>query len=1353
MAKVTNTFIKSKLNKDLDARLIPNGEYRDAVNVQVSRSEGDSVGSLENVLGNIEIKDFGNSDLTCIGYFADEATGMIYVFLTDYTDPAPNTQRSYSTTAENYIYSYNTTNDTSVLLVQGAFLNFSKTNPIFGINLLEEFLFWTDNRNQPRKININLANPSAFASPIYYTNEDQISVAKYNPYKSMEIYQEVGANTGIVETTMKDVVSLINPNGGTALANVGQTSATINIDSLSGDIIKPNQSYSTTTGSKVSLRSNASPFTLTDTGETVTNYQVTNGVVDQVTLSGSITVSDNQMLVFNPNENYDANFAGDPEYLSDLFVRFSYRFKFEDGEYSLMAPFTQLAFIPKQDGYFMYVKKDGVKNVDDQSEAHRSTIVSFVENKINEIKLVIPRPSESITGGGFAEKTLSSEFKISEIDILYKESDGLAVNVVDTLQIENVTPNSYGDIEYEYKSTKPFQTLPSDELIRVYDKTPVRSLGQEVSGNRVIYANFQNKHTPPKVLDYNVSATVKSNLSLDSGSGTVPGSTSGTTLTITNASGTIEPGSYIIGTGIIKGTVVVSTTGSPVTSITISNAATNAVGAMTFRPASDESVTVSKVEYPNSSLKQNRNYQVGIVLCDRYGRQSSVILNNSNQPSTIYHPYFTAELDQTSWPGDSIKILFNSPIGPENADQTDEWPGLYNGDASSSAYNPLGWYSYKVVVKQTEQEYYNVYLPGIMAAYPEEVTLELGSTSHTVLINDNINKIPRDLSEVGPDQKQFRSSVRLFGRIENTDTAITTSPNNFGLSNKQYYPSLVSDTASMISTMRDMFDYETNTPPHPNDFPQFYDYESNPLIARISTVSQIGQVATTNYKTASGFSQSGVNDSVNVTLTNLSGIPEAGMVVTFTGSREGITIISYNSNNNTVELSLAITIDAGVELFFTQSETPGIQYLAVYETEPVDSQLDIYWETSTSGLISSLNKAILDGTNGGSSFSSFNTNNWSEALASGGDILNAGFTVQNSLGSTITFNSPDVFELVSVINGAGQNVQLPSSVGPYFEMYLDSGAYKIRTKSGYFNNVYYSADANLREFTFNFRSVVYDANSVSTTTLFSEFTTVNNVAQTITASPTSGTTINTNRNNLNTLVTLSAVNGANNTNLAGKDLTWNIVSQKVTGDTTNTQVNYFELTTPVVGNTSATTLKNISSSTEVKSYDLVISCSDPGSVAQVSYVINMAPVVGFAREYKYIANVQGFSVPTEVVVIFISGGTDTANVGYYLIAPSSPFGNSIYFSSGSNNLVDISGGGTASSPIQLNKTGASLAVANTCNVQSGFVTYFNTDLNTLLSLTNTSQFGGACRDSQNPFQSVQQQNEITDLSEYAFEII
>jgi hypothetical protein len=46
--------------------------------------------------------------------------------------------------------------------VQGEFLNFSTTNRIVGINLIENLLFWTDNRNQPRKINVELSSTSAF---------------------------------------------------------------------------------------------------------------------------------------------------------------------------------------------------------------------------------------------------------------------------------------------------------------------------------------------------------------------------------------------------------------------------------------------------------------------------------------------------------------------------------------------------------------------------------------------------------------------------------------------------------------------------------------------------------------------------------------------------------------------------------------------------------------------------------------------------------------------------------------------------------------------------------------------------------------------------------------------------------------------------------------------------------------------------------------------------------------------------------------------------------------------------------------------------------------------------------------
>ena len=145
MAEVKNAFIKSKMNKDLDSRLIPQGEYRDAVNIQVSKSEGDDVGALENVLGNHLIADFENNSgvtgLNCIGYFVDEFNNNIYLFFTDYTDDYDQPTPIYNPSANNFIYKYNSQSGMTKL-VEGAFLNFSTNRPIIGVNILEEFLFF-----------------------------------------------------------------------------------------------------------------------------------------------------------------------------------------------------------------------------------------------------------------------------------------------------------------------------------------------------------------------------------------------------------------------------------------------------------------------------------------------------------------------------------------------------------------------------------------------------------------------------------------------------------------------------------------------------------------------------------------------------------------------------------------------------------------------------------------------------------------------------------------------------------------------------------------------------------------------------------------------------------------------------------------------------------------------------------------------------------------------------------------------------------------------------------------------------------------------------------------------------------
>ena len=56
MPELQHHFRLGKMNKDLDERLVPNGEYRDAQNIEIVTSAGSDVGSVQNVIGN-QLKD------------------------------------------------------------------------------------------------------------------------------------------------------------------------------------------------------------------------------------------------------------------------------------------------------------------------------------------------------------------------------------------------------------------------------------------------------------------------------------------------------------------------------------------------------------------------------------------------------------------------------------------------------------------------------------------------------------------------------------------------------------------------------------------------------------------------------------------------------------------------------------------------------------------------------------------------------------------------------------------------------------------------------------------------------------------------------------------------------------------------------------------------------------------------------------------------------------------------------------------------------------------------------------------------------------------------------------------------
>ena len=305
MPELKNTFLEGKMNKDLDPRLLKNGEYIDAQNVHVTKSEGSNVGTVQNILGNkldyttgelktgdasigivttntsdgtnaagagysgtpgvtsgfttsgsgiggnftIKIsggavtsvsinakgsgykagdtitisKDTGSPAIggstsvvltlreedilhpeyagTVIGYFADseakDGVYSLYYFV-----------KGTSLYKDNiYCYQYGVTAPTPLIDNTSDFLKFDENFLITGVNIIDDLLFWTDNKNQPRKINVKTAKADAS----YYNNEDKISVAKYYPYTAPKVLRQVDGTDHCGIQTLKTKATLVAP--------------------------------------------------------------------------------------------------------------------------------------------------------------------------------------------------------------------------------------------------------------------------------------------------------------------------------------------------------------------------------------------------------------------------------------------------------------------------------------------------------------------------------------------------------------------------------------------------------------------------------------------------------------------------------------------------------------------------------------------------------------------------------------------------------------------------------------------------------------------------------------------------------------------------------------------------------------------------------------------------------------------------------------------------------------------------------------------------------------------------------------------------------------------------------------
>ena len=579
MPEIKRTFNVGKMNRDLDDRIVPAGQYREGFNINIGQSESSDVGAIENLLGNELVAQSGLTNGKCIGQVKDTGSEKIYFLVTT------NSIYNETNSGEHGLFEYDQKTKQLTALIVSTQLNLHQNFPITGINIVDDLLFWTDNRNCPRKINVVTARNNTS----YYTStgniDNLISVAKFAPYES----------STLISTTRESSIS--------------------------------------------------------------------------------------------------------STFMEDKLIRFSYRWQFEDNEYSTLAPFTPIIFSRLNE-------TDTISN----SLAEFGEIETFV-NAINQVQLQVPTP----TGYG-----------INSVELIYKESSSGTLYVVDD---QEVTTEPF--VNFTYSSTDPFRTLPPDQLTRIYDAVPIKAKAQEVAGGRLVYGNFLQNFDIPNI-SFSVART---------------GETS----------------------------------------------------------ARNDNLT-------NQSVKSRRTYQVGIVLADKFGRQSPVILSSSGT-DTVFIDSNTGDASSTT-AFNALRITF-----------------------TDIAQIPTWAYSYRVVVKQREQEYYNW----------------ISTVSGTNTVNrfgDSINKIPRDQTAAIPPS-----------------TSATISPCDVSV-----YPKFLNG-------------------------------------ANVYT-------------------------------------PEAGVV------KPQANLTSVQSINNPSGEANVTTLD--------QSGSAVSAGLCVFETEPISSELDIFYETSTGGLVADIPATAID---------------------------------------------------------------------------------------------------------------------------------------------------------------------------------------------------------------------------------------------------------------------------------------------------------------------------------------------------------------------------------------------------------
>ena len=802
MSEIKHTFQAGKMNKDLDERLVPQGEYRDALNIEVRTSGDSDAGTAQMLYGNIE-RTGSSIGLTFnhlqqpsvfVGSVTDEKNNNSYYFVasppvgeiyqavtetkvfkdmiikydTDtrtikpvvndifevhLKDNSVNNDgtsnysavtfsdaslirigmevKAFNSAGNNLLYSNDYTGlptnpivnkvvgnlvtfdrefdnnlSTSTYWVFKAprVLNFNRSKAnvkklITGINVIDNLLFWTDNFSEPKKINIDrcvagtpnftthtslmVTDPNSSSNALTNINnidvdnygdlkEDHITVIRRAPRTSPKLEMSSskrGGNTSGACTqafTYISDVTVTDTSGDTTIVVAGSPFQALHV--VAGvEIVGVNYnegdfltlSNDTVVGEPISIR-----VKVVAENTTANTYDLEIQSIDTGTTS-SHTSWDIELEQIKPL--FELNLG-----------RFSYRYKYQDGEYSSFAPWSELAFLP---GEFDYAPLKGY-NLGMVNTVRDLKVTDFiVEDQL--------RPDDT-----------------TAVDIIYKDTVSPNVYIVKTITRgidsewnESALGGNSGVLNIT--SDMIHMALPSSQLLRAWDNVPRLAKAQEVTGNRLLYANYLQNY------DVRQPVTIKQQL-------------------------------------VVKD---------------------HAEGLL-----------------PEKSIKSIRKYKIGVVYGDKYGRETTVLGMGGAR-----HTH-----------GGEVIIDSNVSVEKLNAHRSSKLSAQQDWVTDTQSWVPSDWMEYfKYYVKETTNEYYNLAMDRWYDAEDGNIWLSFQSADRNKLDEDTYIILKNGHGNQEPVLEEARYKILAIENeapdyIKTTQKIIGDLPLESGLN---------PDGAGLVSTM------------------------------------------------------------------------------------------------------------------------------------------------------------------------------------------------------------------------------------------------------------------------------------------------------------------------------------------------------------------------------------------------------------------------------------------------------------------------------------------------------------------------------------------------------------------------